>query len=84
MIAIFRIIVSYFKMQKLTQACNKGQKSGGGQVVLGGNNVSPLVDIGLTDPLKSGGGGRLPPLPPSLLHACDVVLCWKVCLSTTR
>ena len=24
-----------------------------GQVVLGGNNVSPLVEIGLTDPPKS-------------------------------
>ena len=40
----------------------------GGLVVLGGDNVSPLVEIGLTDPPKSGGGGW-PPLPPTLLHA---------------
>ena len=41
---------------------------GGGQVVLGGDNVSPLVEIGLTDPPKSGGGAAAP-LPPTLLHA---------------
>ena len=40
-------------------------KNPGGQVVLGGNNVSPLVDIGLTDPLKSGGGGGCPPCLPA-------------------
>ena len=28
-------------------------KNPGGQVVLGGDNVSPLVEIGLTDPAKS-------------------------------
>ena len=32
----------------------------GGQVVLGGDNVSPLVEIGLTDLPKSGGAAALP------------------------
>ena len=30
--------------------------------------MSPLVEIGLTDPPKSGGAAAL--LPPTLLHAC--------------
>ena len=38
-----------------------------GQVVLGGDNVSPLVEIGLTDPPKSGGAAA-PPASP--LVAC--------------
>ena len=39
----------------------------GGHVVLGGDNVPPLVEIGLTDPPKTGGGGFVPPPgPPSL------------------
>ena len=42
-------------------------KKPGGQVVLGGDNVSPLVEIGLTDPPKSGGAAA-PPAPP--LVAC--------------
>ena len=46
-------------------------KNPGGQVVLGGDNVSPLVEIGLTDPPKSG--GRLPP-PASHLAACLVAI----------
>ena len=37
----------------------------GGQVVMGGNNVSPLVEIGLTDLPKSG-GAIATPAPPSL------------------
>ena len=40
----------------------------GGHIVLGGDNVPPLVEIGLTDPPKSG--GHVPPWPPTLLHAC--------------
>ena len=44
-------------------------KNPGGLVVLGGDNVPPLVEIGLTDPPKSGGAAA-PPLPPTLLHAC--------------
>ena len=43
----------------MIQACSKGQKSGG-HIVLGGDNVPPLNEIGLTDLPKSGG-------PP----ACD-------------
>jgi hypothetical protein len=44
------------------QGCTKGQKSGG-QVVLGGDNVSPLVEIGLTDLPKSGGAAAPPASP---------------------
>ena len=42
----------------------------GGHIVLGGNNVPPLVEIGLTDLPKSG-GGTCPPGPP----ACDGPAC---------
>ena len=38
----------------------------GGHVVLGGDNVPPLVEIGLADLPKSGGGTG-PPGPPT----CD-------------
>ena len=41
-------------------------KNLGGQVVMGGDNVPPLVEIGLTDPPKSG--GVRPPCPP--LETC--------------
>ena len=37
----------------------------GGHIELGGDNVPPLVEIGLTDLAKSG--GHVPPWPP----ACD-------------
>ena len=40
----------------------------GGHIVLGGDNVPPLVEIGLTDLPKSGGGPGPPPPAPS---ACD-------------
>ena len=33
-------------------------------VVLGGDNVSPLVEIGLADLPNIGGGGLRPPQPP--------------------
>ena len=39
----------------------------GGLAVLGGDNVSPLVKIGLTDPPKSGGAAAP---PASHLAAC--------------
>ena len=39
-----------------------------GQVVLGGDNVSPLVEMGLIDPPKSGGAAA--PLPLPLVHPC--------------
>ena len=42
-------------------------KNPGGQVVLVGDNVSPLVEIGLTDPPKSGGAAAP---PASHLAAC--------------
>ena len=35
----------------------------GGHEILGGDNVPPLVEIGLTDLTKSG-GARAPPAPP--------------------
>ena len=35
----------------------------GGHVVLGGDNVPPLVQIGLTD-LPKTGGAHAPPAPP--------------------
>ena len=41
---------------------SQGLKSGG-FVVLGGENVSPLVEIGLTDLLKTGEGGLEPTQP---------------------
>ena len=50
------------------QACSKGKKSGGGQVVMGGDNVSPLVETGLTDLSKSVGAAAPP--PASHLAAC--------------
>ena len=49
----------------------------GGLVVLGGDNVSPLVEIGLTD-LPKTGGAIAPPSPPTgdgpVLHHC--ILGW--------
>ena len=35
-------------------------KNLGGQVVMGGDNVPPLVEIGLSDPPKSGGAAAPP------------------------
>ena len=43
-------------------------KNLGGHIVLGGDNMPPLVEIGLTDVSKSGGGARAP--PASHLAAC--------------
>ena len=43
----------------------------GGHVVLGGDNVPPLVEIGLTGLAKTGRGEYVPPpLPPRLRQAC--------------
>ena len=39
----------------------------GGLLVLGGDNVSPLVEIGLTDLPKTGGGPPAPPLATALM-----------------
>ena len=38
-------------------------KNLGGQVVMGGDYVPPLVEIGLTD-LPKTGGAKAPPAPP--------------------
>ena len=43
----------------------------GGLVVLGGDNVPPLVEIGLTDLPKTG--GLKPPQPPRLQQACCMI-----------
>ena len=45
----------------------------GGHIVLGGDNVPPLVEIALTDLPKSG-GARAPPAPPLAagLHMVEV------------
>ena len=51
----------------MLQACLKAENLGG-RVVLGGDNVPPLVEIGLTD-LPKTGGAYAPPLPPPLKHA---------------
>ena len=54
--------MAYFQPRHATRVKNPV-----GQVVLGGDNVSPLVEIGLTDPPKSGGAAA-PPASP--LVAC--------------
>ena len=41
-----------------------GSENPGGHVVLGGDNMPSLVEIGLADLPKSGGGARAPPAPP--------------------
>ena len=42
----------------------------GGLVVLGGDNVSPLVEIGLAD-LPNIGVAKAPPQPPTLRRPCS-------------
>ena len=49
----------------ITRAVARSENPGG-HIVLGGDNVPPLVEIGLTDLSKSG-GAQAPPAPP----ACD-------------
>ena len=44
-----------------------------GHVILGGDNVPPLVEIGLTDLPKSGGGTAPPPGPSHLRRACLIL-----------
>ena len=43
---------------------SQGLKIRGGLVVMGGDYVPPLVEIGLTDLPKTGGGAKAPPAPP--------------------
>ena len=47
------------------RAVARSENPGGGHVLLGGDNVPPLVEIGLTDLPKTGGGppAAPPPLP---------------------
>ena len=54
----------------LTSKCRAVARSvnPGGLVVLGGDNVPPLVEIGLTD-LPKTGGAKAPPAPPPLATA---------------
>ena len=65
-----RIQVIFLNLFYFTiQGRRKVWKSGGGHVILGGDNVPPLAEIGLTDLPKSGGGVRAPPAP-HLRRAC--------------
>ena len=48
----------YLKFRAVARSENLG-----GHIVLGGDNVPPLVEIGLTDLPKSG-GAQAPPAPP--------------------
>ena len=59
-------------VKQLHRHAARVKNPGGGQVVLGGDNVSPLVEIGLTDPPKSGGAAA----PP----ASHLVACLLYCL----
>ena len=68
------IAITYLKVNRfgrpfciIVTGMQQGSKIRGAGSI-GGDNVTPLVEIGLTGPPKSG--GRLPPLPPTLLHAC--------------
>ena len=55
-----RLVFGSYRLRAVTRSENPG-----GHVILGGDNVPPLVEIGLTDLTKSG--GHEPPGPP----ACD-------------
>ena len=65
-------IVSCKEGQYMSEYCDSSRavarsENPGGLVVLGGDNVSPLVERGLTDPPKSGGAAAP---PDSHLAAC--------------
>ena len=51
----------------MTRAVTRSENQGG-LVVMGGDNVPPLVEIGLTDMPKTGGAKAPPPLATALLH----------------
>ena len=57
---------------KILAGMQQGSKIWGGHIVLGGDNVLPLVEIGLTDLPKSGGGGARAPPAPRLQRAWNV------------
>ena len=54
-------------MSIISPVCVARSENPGGHIVLGGDNVPPLVEIGLTDLSKSE-GAHAPPAP-SLRHA---------------
>ena len=57
-----------FKVQVYSEghrAVARSENPGGGHVILGGDNVPPLVEIGLTDLPKSG-EAHAPPLATGL------------------
>ena len=57
---------------------SEGLKIRGGPVVLGGDNVAPLVEIGLTD-LPKTGGAKAPPAS-SLRQAWDIFYLHQILL----
>ena len=61
------------------RAVARSENPGGGHVVLGGDNVPPLVEIGLADLPKSG-GARDPPAPPLAtgLYCAYDLLIWMI------
>ena len=56
----FQYVLTYLHMWSRAVARSENP---GGLVVLVGDNVPPLVEIGLADLIKSG-GARAPPAPP--------------------
>ena len=71
----YRKLATYLTtLEDIYRAVARSENLGGGHIVLGGDNVPPLVEIGLTDPPKSG-RTRAPPRPPTLLHACSANKC---------
>ena len=59
-------------MQAIPKIINRAvarSENPGELVVLGGDNVPPLVEIGLTDLPNTGRGAKPPPQPPRLRQA---------------
>ena len=56
----------------------EGEKKLGVQVLKGGQNLPPLVGIGLTDPPKMGGGAQMPPHPGSNITASHLSGSWEM------
>ena len=64
-------MTSFKKNTSLSRAVARSENLGG-HIILGGDNVPPLVEIGLTDLPKSGGAHA----PPALLLATGLVCIW--------
>ena len=63
---------------------SQGLIRGGRLVVLGGDNVPPLVEIGLTD-LPKTGGAKAPPAPPlATALSCNIYMCTLISLITVE